>query len=129
MANQYGVPLQSHMRGKLVGQPETGKATPYGAALPVNTPKVKPADTTPDQRTVERFHLHADTDIRDVSIHHTLGISPTQASPGAHTHDGGSSKKILDGFTLSGSRASLAAVLPDILNCLVRLGAKNNTTA
>lgn len=33
-------------------------------------------------------HYRADTDSSQRSLHHTLGISRNQASPGSHTHDG-----------------------------------------
>jgi len=39
-------------------------------------------------------HLDADTDSSTTAIHHTLGSSPTQASPGSHRHDGTDSFKI-----------------------------------
>jgi hypothetical protein len=39
-------------------------------------------------------HLNADTDMSITAIHHTLGSSPTQASPGSHVHDGSDSYKI-----------------------------------
>jgi hypothetical protein len=40
------------------------------------------------------LHLDADTDSSITAIHHTLGPSPTQASPGSHTHDGSDSVQI-----------------------------------
>lgn len=81
----------------------------------------------PDARRVEEFHANADTDTRPESLHHTLGPSPSQASPGDHTHDGGTSQQLLIGSTISGSRASDAYHLS--LNAiLVKLGATDTSS-
>lgn len=47
-----------------------------------------------DAAIVNSFHLSSDVDQSAISQHHTLGILGTQASPGDHTHDGRSSKKL-----------------------------------
>lgn len=81
----------------------------------------------PDARKVEEFHANADTDTRPESLHHTLGPSPSQAAPGDHLHDGGTSAQLLIGTTISGSRASDAYRLS--LNAiLVKLGATDAST-
>ena len=81
----------------------------------------------PDARKVEEFHANADTDTRVESLHHTLGPSPSQAAPGDHIHDGGTSAQLLVGSTISGSRASDAYRLS--LNAiLVKLGAVDSST-
>jgi hypothetical protein len=49
----------------------------------------------PPAQAVEDFHTNSDSDARAESQHHTLGPSPSQASPGDHTHDGGDSALIL----------------------------------
>lgn len=85
-------------------------------------------DRKPDAQTVQDFHTNADTDKTDTAIHHTLGPSPSQASPGSHRHDGGDSVLLLEGFTVTGSKASPSTVLPSIIACLTRLGAKDSTT-
>lgn len=59
---------------------------------------------------VKLFHTKADTDSSALSIHHTLGIKNTQASPGDHIHDGKTSKKLMSGITVSGSRGGNAAL-------------------
>jgi hypothetical protein len=41
---------------------------------------------TPDE--VNAFHLNSDKDSSVFALHHTLGIKPTQASPGNHSHNG-----------------------------------------
>ena len=81
----------------------------------------------PDARKVEEFHANADTDTRPESLHHTLGPSPSQASPGDHLHDGGTSPQLLTGTTISGSRASDAWRL-SINTILVKLGATDAST-
>lgn len=78
-------------------------------------------------KEVEVIHRNADTDGRREALHHTLGPSPTQASPGDHKHDGSSSAKLLTGVTIAGSRTDGTAVL-SIIQALVKLGAQNSTT-
>jgi hypothetical protein len=58
------------------------------------------------------------------------GLGPRRGQPagGSHRHDGGDSPQLLEGFTLSGSRASGAA-LTSVIAALVELGAKDATTA
>jgi hypothetical protein len=56
-----------------------------------------------------------------------LGPSPTQAAPGNHTHDGGDSSLLLEGETISGSRATDAWRI-SVNAILVRLGAVDNST-
>lgn len=101
-------------------------ALPYG---PRQDPKPKKEDPSPGSRIVEQFHKNADTNTRKESIHHTLGSAPSQASPGDHNHNGGSSRKLLESYTLSGSKSNPTTMWPSILQCLVRLGATDNTTA
>lgn len=86
------------------------------------------AGQKPSAEEVEDFHTNADVDTRVESIHHTLGAAPTQASPGNHIHDGGTSPLLLTGFTLTGSRGGNTALV-SIIACLVRLGATDSTTA
>lgn len=47
---------------------------------------------TPDE--VNSFHQNSDRDSSVFAQHHTLGLGPTQASPGNHTHNGKDSKRI-----------------------------------
>lgn len=94
---------------------------PSGGFLPDENPK-------PPAQVVDDFHTYSDVDARAEAQHHTLGANPTQASPGDHTHDGGDSKLILEGFTISGSRATDAWRL-SVNAMLVRLGATDQSTA
>lgn len=87
-----------------------------------------PVDRKPDAQTVTDFHTFADTDSRDTAIHHTLGVGPTQASPGDHNHDGGDSVLLLEGMVITGNKANAPTVFPSIIQALVRLGAKDATT-
>lgn len=41
-----------------------------------------------------KLHDRADTDTGPRSLHHTLGPNRNQASPGDHTHDGSTSRKL-----------------------------------
>jgi hypothetical protein len=99
----------------------------------VSQDKYKPAfdrgsaDIAPPQ-TVARFHNKSDVDSSSEAQHHTLGIKKDQASPGDHKHDGTTSRKILDGTTITGSRGGNAAVA-SIIAALVKLGATDSTTA
>lgn len=86
------------------------------------------ASTKPTTEEVERFHTNSDLDLRAESQHHTLGTSPSQASPGNHTHDGGDSPLILEGMEITGSRATDAWRL-SVNALLKRLGATDNSTA
>ena len=49
---------------------------------------------SPTTEEVNRFHLNSDKDSSATALHHTLGIGPSQASPGNHSHDGKNSKRI-----------------------------------
>lgn len=51
----------------------------------------------PDEYTSEQvniFHLNSDKDSGAGALHHTLGLGPTQASPGNHRHNGRDSYRI-----------------------------------
>ena len=43
---------------------------------------------------VNDFHLNSDLDKSTLSQHHTLGPQPNQASPGDHSHDGKTSRRL-----------------------------------
>jgi len=96
----------------------------YGMSQSVVDPTSGKKATTEE---VEKFHTNSDLDLRAEAQHHSLGPGPTQASPGNHTHDGGTSPLLLDGYTITGSRNSDAWRL-QINAMLVRLGAKDTST-
>lgn len=81
----------------------------------------------PSAIEVDQIHVNADTDIRPESLHHTVGPGNTQASPGNHIHDGGTSPLILSGFTVSGSRGGNVALV-SMIALAVRLGATDQST-
>lgn len=88
---------------------------------------------TPPPMQVKYFHHFADTDSDPGSLHHTLGSGGTQASPGDHQHDGGSSPTLLDGFTVSGQRPTSGSLADtswakSIEAALSRLGSPINAT-
>ena len=92
------------------------------------TPKTRSDNPSPDNRTVEAFHRTVSRDTRPEDIHHTLGNDPNRASPGNHKHDGSDAPLILEGYTISGVKATPSTVLPSIIAALVRLGATDATT-
>ena len=91
-------------------------------------PKGDGLATKPTAREVEDFHENSDVDGRPESQHHTLGPGPNQAASGTHRHDGGESALLLEGLTITGSRASDAYRL-SINQILVRLGATDASTS
>lgn len=68
-------------------------STPTTAPDPL-APIVSPVKTVPTEDEVRTIHTKADVDTSPVSMHHTLGSAPGQATAGNHTHDGGSSAAI-----------------------------------
>ena len=78
--------------------------------------------------TVNRFHNKSDLDSSSDAQHHTLGIKKDQASPGDHKHDGTSSKRLLEGTSIIGSRSGGGALV-SVIDALEKLGATDSTTA
>lgn len=72
-----------------------------------------------------RIHASSDVDSAITAQHHTLGIQHTQGSPGDHTHNGKSSKRIGKGInaafpttaTVGYTQAQMQAVI-DALRAL-----------
>ena len=85
-------------------------------------------DRPPTAEEVEKFHTNAATDSRREDIHHTVGLSENQASPGNHNHRGGDSLLLLQGITITGSRGGNIALL-SVIQALVALGASDSTSA
>lgn len=82
----------------------------------------------PPVRVVRDFHTNSDLDSNQDAQHHTIGIGMNQAASGAHNHDGANSVKLLEGYTLGGSKSGGAA-LESVIGALVRMGAIDETTA
>lgn len=118
MVRQYGAP-DKDPKEKKSGQYEQRKDAP---------PKAKEEDPSPPTRAVEMFHKNAAVDSRPEDIHHTIGTTSSHAAAGDHTHNGGDSALLLEGFTITGSKSSPTTMWPSIIQCLVRLGAKDSTT-
>lgn len=82
------------------------------------------SDESPGPNEVNRFHDKADTDSSAIAIHHSLGLSHNQASPGDHTHNGRNSKPLLEGTTLTdASNPPTQAEVQQCINALRQLGA------
>ena len=93
-----------------------------------SAPKPKPEDPSPPTQAVIALHKNAPVDTRAEDIHHTLGPNENQAAKGSHNHRGGDSVLLFQGFSINGSKANPATVLPSIINMLAALGAEDATT-
>lgn len=120
MGRQYGAPKEN--------PGDTPGSNRYSDQRKDPAPKPEQPDPSPSADLVVKFHRNAPVDSRTEDIHHTLGPGPSQASPGDHSHDGGDSPLLLEGYTLVGSKANPTTVLPSIIAALARLGAKDSTT-
>ncbi|MGH7792156.1 MAG: hypothetical protein ACREOB_07545 [Thermodesulfobacteriota bacterium] len=92
---------------------------------------LKPAkkDQTVSATVINRAHAKSDVDSSVIAQHHTLGVKSNQASPGDHKHDGRNSKKLLEGTTLTGSKATYnATLMGQVVDALEKLGATDSTT-
>lgn len=81
----------------------------------------------PDANSVREFHINSDVDTTPDSQHHTLGPGVNQAASGAHNHDGNDSALLLEGQTITGTKAT-AAWASSINALMVRLGATDSST-
>lgn len=89
-----------------------------------------PSAQIADQQKVRDFHVKDDCNSSDNAHHHMLGRSSGKASPGMHNHDGINSESLLEGVSLSGSRAANTAdIIRQIAQALVLLGVTDNTVA
>ncbi len=79
-----------------------------------------------DANEVNQIHDESDLDTRGEAQHHTLGSNQSQASPGNHSHDGGTSPFLWEGATITGSRGGNMA-LASVISILVQKGAVDST--
>jgi len=95
------------------------------------TIKSERRDNVPTARQVGEFHTKADTDGSTSAMHHTLGISHNQASPGDHSHDGQTSRLIGSGrkITITGAKGGNAALASLIAALKQVMDLTDNTTA
>lgn len=84
--------------------------------------------TKPSSKEVRDFHYNDDVDGDNNSHHHTLGPGRGQASPGQHSHDGGTSKALFDGVTLTGAKGGNVALTNLIAVLVDRFGLTDGTT-
>jgi len=97
--------------------------------MPNEASKSVKIGVSPPANEVERFHRYADTDSKVEAAHHTIGTRAYQAAAGSHNHQGGNGLPILDGVVFTGSKTlNTAAVLGQVINALVPLGAVDLTT-
>lgn len=80
----------------------------------------------PTSIEVNKFHSNSDVDSSVTAQHHTLGIQHNQVSPGDHTHDGKSSKRIGKGknlaFPVTAGVAYNQAQMQAVIDALRALG-------
>lgn len=84
----------------------------------------------PSAKEVTDIHRNSDVDHRAESQHHTLGKSRTQASPGDHTHDGGTSQPLLTDF-ITGNIGTLQGhkdAIKQIMAALADIGLGDSTS-
>lgn len=81
---------------------------------------------TPNSQEVNRAHTNSDVDSAVTAQHHTTGIGHNQASPGDHTHNGKSSKKIGKGlnpaFPTTAAAAYSQAQMQAVIDALRAMG-------
>jgi len=83
-------------------------------------------ERVPTATEIQRAHTNADVDVAVTAMHHTLGISHNQSSPGDHNHNGKSSKKIGKGlntsFPITAGATYTQAQIQSIIDALRALG-------
>jgi hypothetical protein len=86
----------------------------------------RPNLNAPSSSEVSKAHTNSDVDSSVTSQHHTLGIQHNQGSPGDHTHNGKSSKRIGKGinvgFPTTANAAYNQAQIQAIIDALRALG-------
>lgn len=80
-------------------------------------------------RAVNDFHSNDDVDSNPDAHHHTIGPGVHQSASGAHNHRGGNGAPILEGISLTGSKAGDNSVLlTSIVSALIEMGVEDKTT-
>lgn len=111
------------------GPPKDTTPDPVAVAQdPFGNRKEPVTKDSPSPREVAALHARSDLDSSQQAQHHTLGIKHDQASPGDHKHDGKSSRKLLEGQSLTGVKSGGSA-LTNLIDMLeAALGFTDNTT-
>lgn len=104
---------------------DSGTVTPGD---PFGTQKKEFTRDSPPPDQVNGFHARSDLDSSWSAQHHTLGLKHDQAAPGDHKHDGKSSRKLMEGISVTGSKGGNAALGDLITKLSVALGFTDNTT-
>jgi len=95
-------------------------------SINVPGPRIGTDVDAPSSQTVTKFHANSDVDSTVTAQHHTLGIQHNQASPGDHTHNNKSSKKIGKGinpaFPSVASATYSQAQIQSLIDALRALG-------
>jgi len=98
------------------------------AGDPFATQKKEFGKDTAAPDVVIAFHARSDVDSSTTAQHHTLGLKHDQSAPGDHKHDGKSSRRLMEGITITGAKGGNAA-LADLIDKLTDvLGFTDNTT-
>lgn len=108
------------------------RARPYGQQQDGPRDRVQSESengSVPSAAEVARLHTKSDVDARPESLHHTIGGGGSQAAAGDHNHRDGISAPLLDGITLTGSKAGANAVfLASVAAAMRELGATDSST-
>lgn len=94
------------------------------------------ASQYPSAKQVTDFHRNSDADRTLEAIHHSIGRGRTQASPGDHVHDGGTSQPLWTGTAIDNSQFSqnlatesgLRGAVKGLIQALSGKGAVDNTS-
>lgn len=90
--------------------------------------KSEKKSNTATPKEVNDFHSRSDVDSSTLAQHHTLGIKHDQACPGDHIHDGTTSRKLMAGVTLTGSKGGNVALGNLITSLAAAFGFTDSTT-
>lgn len=98
----------------------------FGQTYKADDDASKWSDQSPQES--RRAHTRSDVDLSNRSLHHTLGTNAGQASPGNHSHDGITARKIgpleMDPVNLGKTRAQwtipTSPTVADVVNLLAK---------
>jgi len=85
-------------------------------------------DPAPPPQDVKAFHKRCDRNSSTLADHHTLGPDHNQAAGGDHIHDGVSSKKLMEGTSITGAKGGNVALANLITALAAKFGFTDSTT-